>query len=82
MVDRKTAKAADFDAMSSNQCVVHRIKNGLDRVLRITLGELCKPCGKFFNKVRAGHVLEKSKAKKKTTGAQGNRSFIRLAITN
>ena len=41
--------------MAAHQRVAHRVKNGLDGVFGIAVGELAKAGGQFFNKVRAGH---------------------------
>jgi len=57
-VDRKAAETADLDPMSSHQGVIHRVQDGLDGELGVAMGELAKPIGQFFNKVRTGHEAE------------------------
>jgi hypothetical protein len=51
----KTAKAANFDAVPSNQGVVHRVQNGLDGKFGVAVGQLAEAGGQFFNEIGAGH---------------------------
>ena len=54
IVHGKTAKAANFDAMTASQGVIHGFQDRLDRKLGIALGDLAKSGCKFFNEVGAG----------------------------
>src|SRR5256885_4214328 len=55
MVDRETAKAADFDAMASHQGIADGVKNRLDGLLGIALAQLAKAGGEFFDEIGSGH---------------------------
>jgi hypothetical protein len=51
VVDGEAAKAADLDPVAAHQRIAHGIKNGLDGVLGVSVGELAETVGQFFNKV-------------------------------
>jgi hypothetical protein len=54
-VDGKCAKPTNFDAMPTRNCSACRLQNGGHGHVGITLRELVKPGGHFYNKVRAIH---------------------------
>ena len=54
-VYRKTAKAANLYPVSTNQRSGHRINDGIDSCLDITLCKLTKPSGKVSNQIGAVH---------------------------
>ena len=56
-VDRKAAKAADFDAMPLGQRFRHGVQNGLDRKFGITLRKLTEALSQAGNQVGSCHVL-------------------------
>lgn len=51
MVDGKTAKAANFDAVATHQCIANGVQDALDRGFGITLGELVESGGQFLNEI-------------------------------
>lgn len=51
MVDGKTAKAANFDAMATHQRITNSVQDAFDRGFRITLGELVESSGQFLNEI-------------------------------
>ena len=56
--DGKTAKSTDLDTVSFDQCIIHRVQNGLDSVFCVAVRELRKTPSQFLNKVGAGHGLQ------------------------
>ena len=46
--------------MAAHQCIAHSVKYGLDSVFSITMRELTKTVGQFFDEIASGHVDKKS----------------------
>jgi hypothetical protein len=51
MVDREAAKAAYLYPVTAHQGITHGVKNGLDGVFGVSVGQLAETVGQFFNKV-------------------------------
>ena len=49
MIDGKTAKAANFDAMATYQRIGDSVQNRFDSLFSITLVQLAKSGGQFFH---------------------------------
>ena len=54
-LDRETTKPPDLYPVSTNQRIGHRVDDGIDSRLDITLCKLTKPSGKFSNQIGAVH---------------------------
>jgi hypothetical protein len=37
--------------VTAHQCITHGVKNGLDTVFGVSVGQLAETVGQFFNKV-------------------------------
>ena len=72
VIDGKTAKTANFNAVTAHQGITDGIQNGFDGLFGITLVELAKLGGKFFYEIGSGHRAAETRLKI-TTGAQGAR---------
>ena len=55
VIDGKAAKAANFNTVTAHQGIADGIQNGFDGLLGITLVELAKLGGKFFDEIGSGH---------------------------
>jgi hypothetical protein len=51
MVDGEAAKAAYLYPVTAHQGIAHGVKNGLDGVFGVSVGQLAETVGQFFNKV-------------------------------
>jgi hypothetical protein len=51
VVDREAAKAAYLNPVTAHQSIADRVKNGLDGVFGVSVGQLAETVGQFFNKV-------------------------------
>jgi hypothetical protein len=57
-IDREAAEAADLDAVSTDQCVAHRVQNGLDGCIGVALRQLAEALGQQFDEIGTGHVTD------------------------
>jgi hypothetical protein len=51
VIDREAAKAAYLYPVTAHQSIAHGVKNGLDGVFGVSVGQLAETVGQFFNKV-------------------------------
>ena len=54
-VDRKASEAAYFYSVSAHHSITDGVKNGLDGVFSIAVGQLAKPVGQLFYQITSGH---------------------------
>ena len=54
-VDRKAAESTNFYPVTPYQRIAYRVKNGLDRVFCVAMGQLVKSRSQFFNQVGTCH---------------------------
>jgi hypothetical protein len=51
VIDREAAKAAYLYPVTAHQGIAHGVKNRLDGVFGVSVGQLAETVGQFFNKV-------------------------------
>jgi hypothetical protein len=51
VVDGEAAKAAYLYPVTTHQGIAHGVKNSLDGVFSVSVGQLTETVGQFFNKV-------------------------------
>src|SRR3989338_9907974 len=57
-VERKTAKTTNLYAVPTHQRIAHGVKNRLDGIFGIAVGQLAETCSQFLDKIASGHKNE------------------------
>ena len=55
VVDGKTAKATDFNAIAAHECIADGVQQGFDGVFGVAVRELAEAGGKLFDEIGSGH---------------------------